>query len=140
MPRARIPCEAWFSGTPSPLMPRAAPRTASSPYAARTGVYQHAGTEVDPENKHGLRDQALVSVLRDDNTVFDAKAVHNIIGKPVIDDHPKVPVTADNQRQLSRGTIMGAMRDGDYLAFDLLVTNAEAIANIDGGIRTDTRT
>jgi len=103
--------------------------------AARTGVYQYGGSEVDPENKHGLRDTALVNVLRDDGTVFDEKSVRSFIGKPVTDDHPAAPVTTENWRDHARGTIMGAMRDGDYLAFDLLLTDAEAIAKVDGGKR-----
>lgn len=103
--------------------------------AARTGVYQYGGREVDPDNKHGLRDTAVVHVLRDERTVFDQKAVHSFIGKPITDDHPSVAVTADNHRQLARGTIMGAMREGDYLAFDLLLTDAEAIRKVDAGKR-----
>lgn len=103
--------------------------------AARTGVYQYGGSEVDPDNKHGLRDTALVNVLRDDGTVFDEKSVRSFIGKPVTDDHPAAPVTTANWRDHARGTIMGAMRDGDYLAFDLLLTDAEAIAKVDGGKR-----
>jgi hypothetical protein len=103
--------------------------------AARTGVYQYGGSEVDPDNKHGLRDTALVNVLRDDGTVFDEKSVRSFIGKPVTDDHPAAPVTTENWRDHARGTIMGAMRDGDYLAFDLLLTDAEAIAKVDGGKR-----
>ncbi|WP_324695501.1 DUF2213 domain-containing protein [Novosphingobium sp. RL4] len=103
--------------------------------AARAGVYQYGGPEVDPENKHGLRDTALVNVLRDDGTVFDEKSVRSFIGKPITDDHPAAPVTTTNWRDHARGTIMGAMRDGDYLAFDLLLTDAEAIAKVDGGKR-----
>ncbi|WP_231635743.1 DUF2213 domain-containing protein [Novosphingobium sp. ST904] len=103
--------------------------------AARTGVYQYGGSEVDPDNKHGHRDTALVNVLRDDDTVFDEKSVRSFIGKPVTDDHPAAPVTTYNWRDHARGTIMGAMRDGDYLAFDLLLTDAEAIAKVDGGKR-----
>ncbi|WP_052322471.1 DUF2213 domain-containing protein [Novosphingobium sp. MBES04] len=103
--------------------------------AARTGVYQYAGSEVDPENKHNLRDTALVNVLRDDGTVFDEKSVRSFIGKPITDDHPAAPVTTSNWRDHARGTIMGAMRDGEYLAFDLLLTDAEAIAKVDGGKR-----
>ncbi|TZG25589.1 DUF2213 domain-containing protein [Sphingomonas montanisoli] len=103
--------------------------------AARTGTYEYAGREVDPDNKHGLRDTALVHVLRDDQTVFDAASARSFIGKPVTDDHPREAVTADNWRQHARGTVMGAMRDGDYLAFDLLLTDAEAIAKVNGGKR-----
>jgi hypothetical protein len=103
--------------------------------SARTGVYQYAGKEVDPDNAHGLRDQATVNVLRDESTVFDKAAVHSFIGKPITDDHPKKPVTSQNWRDLSRGTIMGAIRDGDHLAFDLLLTDAEAIDKVDKGKR-----
>lgn len=103
--------------------------------AARTGVYDYAGFEVDPENKHGLRDQATVKVLRDDATVFDETAVRSFIGKPVTDNHPNEPVTAANWRDHARGTVMGALRDGDYLAFDLLLTDADTIAKVDSGKR-----
>ncbi|UPT53040.1 hypothetical protein [Synechococcus phage Yong-M3-232] len=103
--------------------------------AARVGVYDYAGREVDPENKHGLRDKALVKVLRDEQTVFDDRSARSFIGKPVTDNHPAQPVTADNWRQHARGTVMGAMRDGDYLAFDLLLTDAAAIAAVEGGKR-----
>lgn len=118
-----------------------APRRTSDGYlavrarAARVGYYQYAGHEVDPENKHGLRDQAVVNVLRDDATVFDAKSVHSFIGKPVTDNHPSVPVSAANWRDHARGIVMGAMRDGEYLAFDLMLTDAGAIQAVENGKR-----
>lgn len=101
--------------------------------AARTGVYQYAGSEVDPDNSHGLRDLASVNVLRDENTVFDTKAAHSFIGKPITDDHPQEAVTANNWRDHARGVIMGAMRDGDHLSFDLLITDAAMIAKVEAG-------
>lgn len=103
--------------------------------AARTGVYQYAGRDIDPGNEHGLRDQAVVHVLRDESTVFDKAAAHSFIGKPVTNDHPREAVTANNWRDHSRGTVMGAIRDGEHLAFDLLITDAAMIAAIDGGKR-----
>ena len=103
--------------------------------AARTGVYDYAGSEVDPENKHGLRDTPIVKVLRDDQTVFDNTSARSFIGKPITDDHPAEPVTSKNWKDLARGTVMGAMRDGEYLTFDLLLTDAEAIAKVDAGKR-----
>jgi hypothetical protein len=118
-----------------------APRRTSDGYmvvrakAARTGVYQYAGAEVDPKNAHGLRDKAVVNVLRDDATVFDKKAVHSFIGKPVTNDHPTVAVSADNWRDHARGVVMGAVRDGEHLSFDLLLTDAAAIADVEGGKR-----
>lgn len=103
--------------------------------AARTGVYQYTGHEIDPTNEHGLRDKAIVNVLRDENTVFDRSAVQSFIGKPVTDDHPHEPVTANNWKDHARGTIMGALRDGEYVAFDILLTDAATIAKVDAGKR-----
>jgi hypothetical protein len=103
--------------------------------AARTGVYQYAGTEVDPNNDHGLRDQALVNVLRDDETVFDKKAVHSFIGKPVTVDHPHEAVTADNWKDHASGVVMGALKDGEHLSFDLLLTDKAAITAVEDGKR-----
>lgn len=103
--------------------------------ASRTGVYSYDGREIDPDNAHGLRDAGPVNVLRDENTVFDEKAARSFIGKPVTDDHPMQPVTADNWRDNARGMVMGAMRDGDYLAFDLLLTDAQTIKKIEDGKR-----
>lgn len=103
--------------------------------SARTGVYQYAGREVDPDNAHGLRDEASVNVLRDENTVFDKAAAHSFVGKPITVDHPTTPVNATNWKDLSRGAVMGALRDGEYLAFDLLLMDAGAIADMDAGKR-----
>ncbi|WP_300563022.1 DUF2213 domain-containing protein [Companilactobacillus sp.] len=104
--------------------------------AARTGVYQYSGRDVDPDNAHGLRDEATIHVLRDEKTVFDKRAAHSFIGKPITDDHPKDAVTANNWRDVARGTVMGAAWEpGGYLAFDLMLTDAEAIAKVDGGKR-----
>jgi hypothetical protein len=103
--------------------------------AARTGVYQYTGAEVDPDNRHGLRDQDVVNVLRDEQTVFDKKAVHSFIGKPVTDNHPTEAVDANNWRDHARGVVMGAVRDGEHVAFDLLLTDAAAIGAVEAGKR-----
>lgn len=107
--------------------------------AARTGVYQYLASEPSIADAlppgHNFKPNDIVKVLRDESTVFDEASARSFIGKPVTDDHPKEAVTADNWRQHARGTVMGAMRDGDYLAFDLLLTDAEAIKKIDNGKR-----
>jgi uncharacterized protein len=101
--------------------------------AARVGVYDYSGVEIDPDNVHGLRDQAKVHVLRDEAAVFDPRAVRSFIGKPITDDHPREAVTAANWRDHARGAIMGAMRDGDHLAFDLVLMDAPTIAKVEAG-------
>jgi len=103
--------------------------------AARVGTYQYLGSEIDPENKHGLRDAGLVNVLRDEAAVFDAKSAHSFIGKPITDNHPSVAVNAANWRDHARGVVMGAMRDKDHLAFDLMLTDAATIDAVEKGKR-----
>lgn len=104
--------------------------------AARSGVYQYSGHEIDPKNEHGLRDKAIVNVLRDTATVFDPKAVHSFFGKPITNDHPSVPVTRDNWDQHAAGTIMGAKwEEGGYLAFDLMLCDGKVIDALDNGKR-----
>lgn len=118
-----------------------APRRTSDGYlavrarAARTGAYAYSGTEVDPENKHGLRDAATVNVLRDADEVFSERAVHSFLMKPITDNHPREAVTARNWKDHARGTVAKALRDGDHLAFDLILMDQGAIEAVDAGKR-----
>lgn len=119
-----------------------APRRTSDGYmavrakAARTGTYAYLGSEIDPDNKHGLRDAGMVNVLRDADAVFDPLSAHSFIGKPITDNHPTVAVNAKNWRDHARGTVMGAKwEEGGYLAFDLMLTDADTIDAVDAGKR-----
>lgn len=119
-----------------------APRRTSDGYmavrakAARTGTYAYLGSEIDPDNKHGLRDAGMVNVLRDAEAVFDPLSAHSFIGKPITDNHPTVAVNAKNWRDHARGTVMGAKwEEGGYLAFDLMLTDADTIDAVDAGKR-----
>lgn len=103
--------------------------------AARTGIYDYAGAEVDPNNEHGLRDKAIVKVYRPGDQVFDRASLASFVGKPITDNHPSTPVTRDNWRDHARGTIMGAVRDGEYVAFDLMLTDGATIDAVEGGKR-----
>ena len=104
--------------------------------AARTGVYQYLGREVDPDGKHFAADQ-VVNVYRSPDEVFAKDSMASFIGKPITDDHPDEAVTSANWRDLARGTVMGAKRevadDGEFLGFDLAFMDAETIGKIDDG-------
>jgi hypothetical protein len=100
--------------------------------AARAGVYDYLGREVDPEGKHFSADQ-VVKVYRPEDEVFATDAVHSFLMKPITDEHPSQPVTADNWRQHAKGVNAGALRDGQYLAFDLVVMDRAAIEAVDAG-------
>ena len=104
--------------------------------AARVGHYEYTGRDVDPENKYGLRDAAIVKVAREPADVFDAASAHSFIGKPITDDHPSEAVTSTNWRDHARGTVMGVKwEEGGYLSFDLMLTDAAAISKVDAGKR-----
>jgi hypothetical protein len=102
--------------------------------AARAGIYDYLGREIDREGKHFRADQ-IVKVYRPASEVFASDSVHSFLLKPITNDHPSVPVTMDNWRQHARGVSAGAMRDGDFLAFDLVLMDRDAIEAVDSGKR-----
>lgn len=100
--------------------------------AARSGIYQYLGIEIDEAGEHFAADQ-VVNVYRPPDEVFDKASLGSFVGKPITDDHPAEAVTADNWRDLARGTIMGAAKDGEFVGFDLAFMDAATITAIDGG-------
>lgn len=102
--------------------------------AARAGIYDYLGREVDPEGKHFKADQ-VVKVYRPEDEVFATDSVRSFLLKPITDDHPAQPVTADNWKTHAKGVNAGAMRDGEYLAFDLVLMDAPTIDAVEKGKR-----
>lgn len=102
--------------------------------AARAGVYDYMGYEVDPTGtKFAAND--VVKVYRPESEVFDTNSVRSFIMRPITNDHPTEAVTAQNWSDLAKGVVAGAMRDGDHLAFDLVFMDAATIADIESGKR-----
>jgi len=96
-------------------------------FAARTGLQDYVGREVDPDNNHGLRDRAIVKVYRPESEVFKADSLATFAAAPVTVDHPSTPVTADNWRALGVGEINGdVVRDGQCLARDAAIATERA--------------
>lgn len=102
--------------------------------SGRSGIYQYLGREVDPEGKHFAADQ-VVNVYRSPEEVFDQHHLASFVGKPITIDHPAEPVTADNWRTHATGVIMGAVRDGEHIGFDLAFLDGEAIGAVEAGKR-----
>jgi hypothetical protein len=100
--------------------------------AARAGVYDYRGREIDPEGQHFAADQ-VVKVYRPEDEVFDTESVRSFLLKPITNDHPAQPVTADNWKTVAKGVNAGAMRDGEYLAFDLVLMDAGTIDAVESG-------
>lgn len=116
-----------------------APRRTSDGYmvtrarAARAGVYDYLASEVGAPDTFKATD--TVKVYRDAAEVFAQDSVASFIARPITNDHPAEAVTAANWRDHARGAVMGAMRDGEYLAFDLVLMDAAAIADVESGKR-----
>lgn len=116
-----------------------APRRTSDGYlavrakAARAGVYDYLAGEVGAPDTFKATD--TVKIYRDAAEVFAADSVKSFVGRPITNGHPREAVTAANWRDHARGVTMGALRDGEYLAFDLTVFDAATIADIEAGKR-----
>lgn len=97
---------------------------------ARTGIQNYAGYEV------GKPDMAIVRVYRPDAEVFSRDTMASFAHRPVTNDHPDVPVTADNWKEHAVGnTADEVARDGHLLRIPLMVSDATAIKDIEDGKR-----
>jgi hypothetical protein len=102
--------------------------------AARAGIYDYLGKEIDPKGERFAADD-VVKVYRPEEEVFNQDSVASFLMKPVTNDHPSKPVTADNWRDYAKGVVGKALRDGDFLAFDIVLMDKGIIADVEGGKR-----
>jgi len=100
--------------------------------SARVGIQDYLGYEVDPAGTRFAAND-VVKVYRPESEVMAEKSVRSFIGRPVTDGHPPEAVNSTNWKQYSDGVIMGAMRDGDHLAFDIVFMDENAVKDIQSG-------
>lgn len=100
---------------------------------ARTGSQQYRSSEI------GLPGDTVLTVDRLEQDVFDPEAVASFNGMTVTTLHPAEFVTVDTWRDVTMGHLQNPRRGtGDQshlLLGDMLVTGAEAIAQIKSGVR-----
>lgn len=95
---------------------------------ARTGIQVYNGSEV------GRPDMDTVRVYRAADEVFSKASMASFANIPVTNDHPSVPVTADNWSQYAKGQTDGDIaRDGERLRVPLMVSDAATIAQVEAG-------
>lgn len=103
---------------------------------ARTGIQLYSGKEVDPENKQGWRDKALVRVYRPESEVFSTDAMASFAHKPITDDHPSEAVSSKNWKAHSVGMTGNEIaRDGAFIRVPMVVMDAASIQNWKDGKR-----
>jgi hypothetical protein len=102
--------------------------------AARIGIQEYSGREVDPDGSLGLRDKTVVRVLRPESEVFHKDAIASFSTIAVTNDHPPEAVTSDNWRKYGVGeTGDEILRDGKFMRVPLAIRDAAAIRAFEGG-------
>lgn len=104
---------------------------------ARTGIQLYAGYEVDPDNKHGLRDRATVRVYRSPSEVFKKDTLHSFAFRPVTNDHPPKMVDSKSWKQYSVGQTGGEVdaSDGKFVRVPLVLMDEATIQDYRDGKR-----
>ena len=97
---------------------------------ARTGIQHYTGAEV------GKPEIPVVNVYRDAAEVFDKKSLATFAGKPVTNDHPTVPVTSENWKDVAVGSIGNEIaRDGEFVKVPVMLMDAATIDAVNHGKR-----
>jgi hypothetical protein len=104
---------------------------------ARTGIQTYLGSELDPDNKHGLRDKATVAVYRPEESVFHADAMKSYAYRPMTNGHPESQtVNAKNWKDVAIGsTGSEVLRDGAFVQVPMVLMDAAAIEDYESGKR-----
>lgn len=102
----------------------------ASVLCARTGIQDYLGVEV------GRPEIPVVHVYRPESAVFAKDSLSTFIGKPTTNDHPPVPVTADNWKQYAVGSIgEEILREGEYIRVPITLMDAAVIKAVQDGKR-----
>lgn len=95
---------------------------------ARSGIYEYAGRDV------GKPEMETVRVYRPEDEVFSADAMASFAHKPITNDHPADNVNASTWKRDAVGFTDGRVaRDGDFVVIPMMVADAAAIDDVDGG-------
>ncbi|MCK3654231.1 hypothetical protein A4G19_10595 [Pasteurellaceae bacterium Macca] len=96
---------------------------------SRLGVFDYLGKEL------GLSDNSVKKVARTEQSLFSDSTVKSFEGVPITLGHPEDDVNAHNWKALAVGNVRNVKRDGDMLAGEAWIYDAEAISLIqDKGI------
>jgi hypothetical protein len=93
----------------------------------RTGVFKYLNADGSTRRE-----------LRLPEEVFNADAMKSFGLMPVTDEHPPVPLTADNAKQYSRGTVGEAVRqDGKFVTGSLMVQDSALVKALESGAKRE---
>ena len=98
---------------------------------ARTGTLIYADGEIPADPN----EEGIIYVKRSPEEVFSNEAMASFEGKPVTNLHPNELVSPDNWQEVAVGTVQNVRQEGNMLVADLLITQAEAIKDVQDGLR-----
>ena len=105
---------------------------------ARVGAMAYLPEEVPEDITTGFGGQEIM-IWRGEAEVFRPETLASFEGKPFTLDHPDEDVSPENWTELARGMVFhvrrGAGSAKDLMLADILITDAEAIAAVRGGMR-----
>lgn len=101
---------------------------------ARVGIMEYRASECG--ELFADRDPMdIVRVMTRAEDLFAADSLESYRGAPITIKHPKDDVTTENARELQRGHLDGLpFQDGDQLAAEVIISDAEAINLIEAGV------
>lgn len=103
---------------------------------ARTGKQDYTRNELFNDGKDDI-----VSIDRPAKEVFSSETTSSFENKPLVDEHPNEDVNVDNHRDYSIGFVRDVRKavvdDEDVLIANLVITDPEAIAEIESGKKTE---
>ena len=105
---------------------------------ARTGAQEYYKSEIY-ETFEG--EDEVILVYRNPNEVFAPATLASFEDKPITVEHPDESVTPENYSTLAvghtRNVRKGKFNNQDVMIADLIITDADAIKDIESGVRTD---
>lgn len=103
--------------------------------ALRTGVQEYLAWEFgDTAIADGFGNDDIIRVYRPAESVFSKDSLKSAVHIPVTVDHPGEDVSSENYADLAVGEVStDVMRDGEFVAFSIMVKDKRGIDAIDQG-------
>jgi uncharacterized protein len=98
---------------------------------ARTGTLVYMAGEI-PSTPDST---GFIQVTREAGDVFAPSAIASFEGKPVTNLHPDKMVTPETWGEVVVGTVQNVHQEGNLLVADLLISQADAIRDVQSGLR-----
>lgn len=97
--------------------------------AAKTGIQEYLACELGLDGDP----MRVIKVMRPEEEVFNNESLASYIGTDVTIEHPDKFVDSNGYSSLSKGPVLSAIRDGDFVKVDMIVKSQDAIDAINSG-------